>query len=54
MLLPSTIEADILMNSVRSGVIAEPFLLAMFGALLILTGDVIRQRARRNRSNRGR
>lgn len=50
MLLPSTIEADILMNSVRSGVIAEPFLLAMFGALLILTGDVIRQRARRNRS----
>jgi hypothetical protein len=47
---PFTTEATILMTSVRSGGISEPFLLAMFGALLILTGDVIRQRARRNRS----
>jgi hypothetical protein len=51
MLLPFTAEANILLTSVRSGVISEPFLLAVFGALLILTGDVIRQRARRNRSN---
>jgi hypothetical protein len=45
MLLSFTTEANILMTSV-----GEPFLLAMFGALLILAGDVIRQRARRNRS----
>lgn len=50
MLLPSTTEANILMTSVKGGVLPAPFLLAMFGALLILTGDVIRQRARRNRS----
>lgn len=49
-MLTCTIEANILVTSIRIGVISEPFLLAMFGALLILTGDMIRHRARRNRS----
>jgi hypothetical protein len=30
---------------------SEPFLLAMFGALLILTGDIIRQKGRQKQSS---
>jgi hypothetical protein len=31
--------------------VSEPFLLAMFGALLILTGDIIRQKGRQKQSS---
>jgi hypothetical protein len=34
----------------KGGFFSEPFLLAVFGTALIFTGDLIRQRVRRNRS----
>jgi hypothetical protein len=49
MLPPLAITSDVLLLG-RDGFFSEPFLLAMFGALLILTGEVIRQHGRQKRS----